>query len=166
MKRTRAFSLLEVTIAMAVVAFALLAVLSLLPVALKASSDATNDTRTSMIAQDVQTRIRTLPPPATAGGTVTRAWWYDSNARWVSMDASSPDYSKVLYRVDLTLARLNSYPSSTDPAQQDPANTYSTQLVSAVAKISWPANNATGASPSGNGSQTTYTFYTRATPDL
>lgn len=58
MRSNRAFSLIEVALALGIIAFALVAILGMIPVGLNASRDAIDDTRTSLIAQDVANRVR------------------------------------------------------------------------------------------------------------
>jgi uncharacterized protein (TIGR02598 family) len=57
-RRINAFSLIEVTLAIGVIAFALVAILGLLPVGMRSGREAMDATRTSLIAQDVVTRLR------------------------------------------------------------------------------------------------------------
>lgn len=56
--RSHGFSLIEVTLAIGIIAFGLIAILGLVPVGLNAAKDAADDTRTSLIAQDVFNRVR------------------------------------------------------------------------------------------------------------
>lgn len=59
LRRTRAgFSLMEITVAIGVIAFGLIAILGLLPVGMKSGREAIDATRTSLIAQDVFNRVR------------------------------------------------------------------------------------------------------------
>jgi type II secretory pathway pseudopilin PulG len=53
-----AFSLVEIALALGVIALALVAIFGLIPVGLNASRDATNDTQTTMISEDVYNRVR------------------------------------------------------------------------------------------------------------
>lgn len=53
-----AFSLVEVALAMGIVAFALVAVFGLLSVGINASHDSDDDTKVALIMQDVATRLR------------------------------------------------------------------------------------------------------------
>ena len=57
-KKTGAFSLVEITVAIGVIAFVLVAILGLLPIGMKSGREAIDATRTSLIAQDVVNRIR------------------------------------------------------------------------------------------------------------
>lgn len=53
-----AFSLVEVAVAIGVIGFALLAIIGLVPVGQTAARDAADDTKTSLIEQDVFERVR------------------------------------------------------------------------------------------------------------
>ena len=170
MKNQRAFSLVEVVLAIAVVVVALLTMLALIPLALGSARDSVNYTRTSFIAQDAALRIRMIPgtanpiSPPTAGTpfpVLTTNWWYDANGRFLGTN-----YATALYRVDVKRGTLNSYPPYTNPTAQDLNNAYSTQLEAATVAVGSPVNTANGnlvatAAPTTN----IYTFYVRPVPN-
>ncbi len=58
MKRQSGFSLVEVTLAIGVIAFALVAIFALIPVGLSSSREAIDDTTTSLITQDIFNRVK------------------------------------------------------------------------------------------------------------
>jgi uncharacterized protein (TIGR02598 family) len=58
MRKVGGFSVAEVTIAIGVIAFALLAIFALIPVGLNSSRDAIDDTSATLLLQDLQNRIR------------------------------------------------------------------------------------------------------------
>ncbi|HEY5745788.1 MAG TPA: hypothetical protein VIU12_06915 [Chryseolinea sp.] len=153
------FSLIEVTAAIALVAFAMLAILGLIPVALKASRDAVDDTRASLMAQDAVTHVGSLPSNATKA-----TLWYDGDGRYLGKDTAPPDFTNALYRADITLGSLNSYPANTDPDGQDPANGASTRLKGAAVVIGWPVNTADGKLPANGPNEIKYSFLVRTTP--
>lgn len=64
MKWQKGFSLVEVVLALGIVAFALMAVLGMFPVALGAAKESTSETHAAMIAQMVFGEIRAVPPSA------------------------------------------------------------------------------------------------------
>ena len=179
MKRSRAFTLVEVALALGVIAFALVAVVGMIPTALQSARDAVDLTRTSMIAQDAAMRLPTLPFTAgTPGATIT--WYYDQNGHYLTIDttAASP-YASGFYRVDVVRGSLNSYPSSTtppatpdpsyypantDPTYADTSNTFSTKLLVATATITWPLNPASGATVGGPNKKVIYPLLTRVVP--
>ncbi|MEY2480538.1 MAG: hypothetical protein QOI04_1465 [Verrucomicrobiota bacterium] len=57
-QRQSGFSLVEVTLAIGIIGFALLAIFGLIPVGLKSSRDAVDDTKTSLMAQDIFNRVK------------------------------------------------------------------------------------------------------------
>ena len=164
MRHSRASSLVEVVLALGIVAFALVAVFGMIPVGVQSSRDAVDLTRTSMVAQDAAMRLPTLAytdgkPDATA------AWFYDQNGRWLNIDASAASpYAGGFYRVDVTRGSLASYPAYTDPAAADAANTYSTRLLAATATVTWPLDPVTGQPIGGPNRKVVYPLLTRATP--
>jgi uncharacterized protein (TIGR02598 family) len=160
-KYQRAFSLVEVVIALAVAAFALITVLALLPVGLNSANSAVGDTRSSMIAQDCALRLRAIPITGTPGTAMTTNWFYDVNGLY-----QGTNYASAVYRVDAKRAQLNSYPANTNPSSQDAANMYSSQLEAAVINVGWPVNTATGTLPTGKATTNSYTFYLRVPPNL
>ena len=153
MNNERAFTLVEVTLAIGIVAFALLAVLGLVPVALQAAKDAADDTKTSLIAQDVGNRLRAIPNlqvPAVSGTT----WYYDTDGRWINPTNQSPQttYSRAFYRVQASYGPMA-------PANLPPL-TSGTLFVGAKADIGWPVNPQTGLviGPAQNTARTTYSY--------
>ena len=175
MKHRRAFSLVEVTLALGVIAFGLLAVVGLIPIALKASRDAVDLTRTSMIAQDVAARLPTLPytdsqtpylPPYTsATASKTATWFYDAAGHWLTINQSAtPPYTNAYYRVDVVRNVPASYPVNTDSASRPLSDYYSTRLLAATATVTWPLDLTTGISIGGSSQKAVYPLLTRAMP--
>ena len=164
MRSSRASSLVEVVLALGIVAFALLAVVGMIPVGVQSSRDAVDLTRTSMVAQDAAMRLPTLAYTDGAPGA-TATWFYDQNGRWLNIDASlASPYADGFYRVDVARGGMASYPAYTDPAAADPANAYSTRLLAATVTVSWPLDPATGQSVGGSNKKVVYPLLTRATP--
>lgn len=58
MRKVSAFSLVEVTLAIGIIAVALVGIFALIPVGLNSSRDAIDDTSTSLITQDIYNRVR------------------------------------------------------------------------------------------------------------
>ena len=164
MRCSRASSLVEVVLALGIVAFALVAVIGMIPVGVQSSRDAVDLTRTSLIAQDAAMRLPTL---AYTDGTpdATAAWFYDQNGRWLNVDASSASpYTGGFYRVDVVRGALASYPVNTDPGVADASNIYSTRLLVATATITWPLNPVTGQPVGGPNKKVVYPLLTRVMP--
>ena len=168
MKRSWAFSLVEVALALGSVSFAMLAVFGLIPVALQSARDSVDYTRTTLVEQDVAARLPSLvstnvSDPATA--TVNIAWYYDLAGRRLTIDptASAP-YVNAFYRVDVKRAQPNAYPANTDPSGRDPGNTYSTVLMGVTLTIGWPVNPSSGANAGGTKNRVNYSLLTHVTP--
>ncbi len=172
MKRSRAFSLVEIALALGVIAFALVAVVGVIPVGLQASRDSVDLTRTSMIAQDAAMRLPTLPyTDATAKIKATDSpnsdnpWLYDVNGHWLAYaKGSTPPYAKAYYRVYITRDVPTSYPPNTDPASRPASNNYSTRLLAATVTINWPLDPNTGNPIGGPYKTAVYPLLTRAMP--
>ncbi len=94
-------SLVEVTLAIGIVGFALLAIIGLVPVGLKSSGDAIDATRTSFICQDAQNRVRARVDYAmfAAAPDISLTLFYDRDGIFVGTTAST----RALYRVDATI---------------------------------------------------------------
>lgn len=58
MRKVSAFSLVEVTLAIGIIAIAFVGIFALIPVGLNSSRDAIDDTATSLITQDIYNRVR------------------------------------------------------------------------------------------------------------
>lgn len=151
---SRAFSLVEVTLALGIIAFALLAIVGLIPIGMKSAREAVEDTRTGLILQDAANRTRSFLGAATtvpaAPATVT--WWYDSRGGVRPQPQAWPD-AETFYRVDVRYGPLASALT----------NVGATNLLAATISIGWPVNTATGAIEGGstNRSGTTHPFYLR-----
>lgn len=169
--------MVEVTLALGIIAFALLAIVGLLPIGLNSSRDASSDTQTSLILQDIHARVRgsinrgvyfdgtfahvplssgptpaatpiPLPSPWVAsGGNQTITWFYDKDGLYRA-EATSSDFSKAFYRVDVTFAD-NWHPSTTILPVPD-----TEFLRPVVVTISAPVNPSTGTVLNANLSRT------------
>lgn len=153
MKSRRAFSLIEVTIAVGIVAFVLVAILGLVPVGMQAAREAMDDTRTSLIAQDAahwaQALLRAAGTPPASPQAVTR--WYDEQGHRRPDPAAWPD-AKAFYRVDVRYGPLAAYPAHVDAAS----------LQAATVSIAWPVDPATGEAVAAAANEATFSFYLHA----
>ena len=168
MKHSQAFSLVEVALALGIVAFAMLGVFGLLPVALQSARDSVDYTRTTLVEQDVAARLPSLVSPNAsdlATATVNVTWYYDATGRRLTIDptASAP-YVNAFYRVDVKRASPNTYPSNTDPGGRDPGNTYSTVLMGATVTIRWPVDPNSGNGAGSTKNLINYSLLTHVTP--
>jgi len=165
------FSLVEVTLAIGIVGFALLAILGLIPVGLKSGRDSIDATRTSLIAQNAINRMRAALSsndptytqryfgPDSAG--VASFFFYDSQgvATGELLRVQAPNdqpqfYQNVakptdFYRVKATVFTFDQGPGypSYDPRSL-PA-TGSPTLLCGTLEIAWPVTVATGGVPAG-----------------
>jgi len=137
-----AFSLVEVTLALGVAAFCLMAVFGLMPVGVETNRNATSQTAATSIIANVVSDLRRAPiprPPSqqqsslyritipAAGGANTTAQilYFDENGQFASSIAA-PSPSPWLPRYQLRVT----FPT---PAPNNPAATY------ADLKVIWPA---------------------------
>jgi len=141
MKRCGAFSLIEVTLALGVVAFALVAILGLVPVALRSAKDATEDTRVSLIAQDIAVRSRALFSSSSALSPSTN-WWYDNEGRFIDQ-SSGANFADAFFRVGVVGGDLATYPT----------NVSGSTLRAVNVTVAWPVNTEDGnvIAPAANG---------------
>lgn len=150
MRDTDGFSLVEVTLAIGVIAFALLAIFSLIPVGLNSARAAIDATHTSLILEDVQNRIQSSITGATFNGSaaVTLNLYYDRNA------VALPGYADALYRADATIAGAWG-------ANPPPPNVDSNYLRPVSIQIGWPVDASSGAIVGNNAARVTASFYVR-----
>ena len=135
-----AFSLVEVTLALGVVTFALLAIIGLIPVGLTAMKNSIDETVTSLILQDVRERLSTLPFDTAKAVPV---YYYDSKGIFVNTQPPNLD-PQAYFRVDVKLG----------PPSSPPPNS---SLLVAVTKITWPVLS-TGAASAGSTNQVKMSF--------
>jgi uncharacterized protein (TIGR02598 family) len=138
-----AFSLVEVTLALGVAAFCLMAVFGLMPVGVQTNRNATSQTASTSILANVVSDLRRAPVPRptptpvrsgmygimipAAGGsnTTPQILYFDENGRFAnSVSPPSPTPFVARYQMRVT------FPT---PASNNPGATY------ANLKITWPA---------------------------
>ena len=150
MRKHSGFSLVEVTLSIGIIAVALVAIMALVPVGLNSGRDAIDATHTSLIGQDVQTRVRGAVTSATfsAGDVTLQPWFYNRDG--VFVDVAANGYTSVLYRADAIIhSTWNAAPPNVD----------ATVLRPVTVTLGWPINPTTH-SVVGN-SNTSFTFYVR-----
>lgn len=180
MQRRRGFSLVEVTLAIGIVAFGLLAIFALVPAGSTASRDAANDTSIILITNDLYNRTRAttnrgayfdgtfarvplttgpspaptpvpLPAPWSLTSPQTVTWYYDVSGTYRAEALNSPgDFSNAFYRADVTFG-------TTWSAIPSPTLDLG-QLRPVTARIQWPLNPTNGAAANTNNSKF-ITFY-------
>jgi uncharacterized protein (TIGR02598 family) len=149
-ERQSAFSLVEVTLALGIIAFALIAILGLVPVGMKSSGEAIDATHTALIGQDVQKRVKRIAVSTTftSGTDVSSIWFYDHDGAFLGTATSATAF----YRADTTIHKDWG-------ANASPPNVDATLLRPVTAQVRWPVNAASG-NPMGTNS-TSLTFYVR-----
>lgn len=161
-RRNSAFSLVEVTLALGIIAFALIAILGLVPVAQNTGRDAADDTKIALIEQDAFSRVRAAinttalfaspPSPLVYYYTNDGVFFADSSNLTAALTTASSNNSPLPnYAASIAVGAnfANALP-----------NVDNTYLKPVVVSIGWPLN------PSGNviGANTarkTCTFYIR-----
>jgi hypothetical protein len=94
-RRSAAFSLVEAALSVAIISFAMIAIMGLFPVALHTARDSDNETRATFIARRIFDELQSLPANDTAlvrGPSVTNAAW-----RITGMDLSTPSVHVLSY---------------------------------------------------------------------
>jgi uncharacterized protein (TIGR02598 family) len=153
MQTVRAFSLVEVTLAIGVIGFALIAVFGLVPVGLKSGRDSVDATRISMVGADLESRIRASVTrsdfPATASPAArTITLFYDKDGLW--FDHVNLGYGRGFYRVDATIGASWASPIP---------NVDEHYLRPVSISVAWPVDLVSG-NPIGNNKQS-FAFYVR-----
>jgi uncharacterized protein (TIGR02598 family) len=160
-----AFSLIEITVAIGVIAVGLLAILGLLPIGMKSGRDAVDATRTSLIAQDVSNRVRasmTSNDPSSQfyfgayqPNTASFFFYTADGARTgellhVQYPNDAPEFYKDVttpndfYRVKVVVGVFDQsiYTNISDPRHVPPGATPS--LLAAQLEIAWPISTQDG----------------------
>lgn len=153
MQKVRAFSLVEVTLAIGVIGFALIAVFGLVPVGLKSGRESVDATRLSMVGADVESRIRAsvIPadfPAAASPAVRTITLFYDKDGLW--FDHVDLGYGRGFYRVDATIGASWANPIP---------NVDEHYLRPVSVALAWPVDLVSG-NPIGNNKQS-FAFYLR-----
>ena len=142
------FSLVEVTVAIGIFAFAAVGILGLLPAALKLRSDSAQETRAVMIAEEMFASVRAAPSLTNVvfrdgpGGTTERNrtvdilknakvtgfpsqtalpfWSFDEDpgSSWTNARGADPEIAKSKDNAIQTLARVFATPTGTDGLYQ------------------------------------------------
>ena len=151
MKIRSAFSLIEVTLSIGIIAVALLGIFALIPVGLTASRDSIDATRSSFIAQDIKSRVQSAATNTVFAGTGDinlGPWFYDREGTFLGDPIANS--GSILYRVDAVIhGSWNSTPANVDASVLRPV----------TAHLAWPVDPTTLALL-GNKAQS-FTFYAR-----
>src|SRR5438309_1203287 len=132
--RRAGFSLVEVTLAIGIIAFALVAILALVPVGMKSGGEAIDATRTSLAAKDAQNRVKSSVTTATfasANDVNLPNWFYDRDGFFLGTAVSVNSF----YRIDATIHK--DWGTNAPPANVD-----ATALRPATLQLRWPVNTS------------------------
>jgi uncharacterized protein (TIGR02598 family) len=183
-QKSNAFSLVEVVLAIAVISFALVAILGLIPVGSKSGRDSIDSTRITQIAQEVYQRVRANMVSNDATSTSYFApyaansasfFYFDSQGGRTGQLLRSPytgdapqNYTTVkttsdFYRARARVALLDqtaSY-STRDPRRQ--TGTTVPRLLCVTVDVGWPVSTQDGSVFAGtsHGVRASYTFLLR-----
>jgi uncharacterized protein (TIGR02598 family) len=155
-----AFSLIEVTIALAISSVAVIALLGMFPAAMMAGRDAVDQTAIGTILEDVHERLE--GSELTVGTVPGSPFFYDEQGRFWSQDQERPDNftEEHFFRVDVRLAEPATTSGSSTPVELPES------LLAATVEVSWPLDtdgNAIGrANPKAS---VTYMVTTLTGPD-
>jgi uncharacterized protein (TIGR02598 family) len=139
-----AFTLVEIILALAVIATALVAVIGVLPVGMDSSRQAVSQTAVALILEDLHNRLQkeTLQP----GPASFSPAYFDVHGVFIGSDATPAELAGRLYRADVAVAKW----------QTPPANT--SALLAATVALSWPVDPASGKPLGASNPRTTVTF--------
>ena len=125
-----AFSLVEITLALAIAAVSLVTILAMVPQAMEASRSSADRTAIGAVLEDVQEEIRGLP--LEEGAPTTSPLYYDVQGRPTPFDPdepiSEPAVTPPFFRVDLELVPM-AESTSLDNAEG---------LLAACISLTWP----------------------------
>ena len=157
-RRRSAFSLIEVTIALAISSVAVIALLGMFPAAMSAGRDAVDQTAVGTVLEDVHERLE--GSDLRAGVVDNSPFFYDEQGRFWSADQDRPDNftEDRFFRVDVRLAE----------PRQDPGGGFEIPegLLSATVELSWPLDGSGQALGRGNPkTSVTYMITTLTGPD-
>jgi uncharacterized protein (TIGR02598 family) len=154
MRERSGFSLVEVTLAIGVIGFGLIAVLALIPVGIKSGGESIDATRTSLVTADIQNRVRAsitnadFPIPPNNPTERSLVAFYDRDGVWI--DTANLGMSSAFYRARASLG--SSWASALPNVDEH-------YLRPVAVDIAWPVNPSTG-NPLGN-TRASFTFYVR-----
>jgi len=149
-RKTSGFSLVEVTLAIGIIAFALLAILGLVPVGMKSGGEAIDATHSALIGKEAQSRTQASVTPATFGSAADitlPTWYYDHDGTFIGTTVTATSF----YRADATIRA--SWGTNVPP------NIDATVLRPVTLDLRWPVNTSNG-NPLGSNAKS-FTFYVR-----
>jgi uncharacterized protein (TIGR02598 family) len=128
--RGSAFTLIEIALALAIIATALVALLGLLPAGLDASRQAVNSTVVAAVLENVHIRLQ--GHPLKMGPAIFSPLFFDDHGIFIRPDAEPEELARRLYRADVQISEW----------KERPANT--SALRPTTISLSWPVDLRTG----------------------
>lgn len=156
----RAFSLIEVTIALAISSVAIIALLGMFPAAMLAGRDAVDQTAVGTVLEDVHERLE--GSELIAGTVPGSPFFYDEQGRFWTPNQERPDSftEEHFFRVDVRLADPQAGAGAGATVEMPDG------LMAATVELSWPLDTNGHAIGSGNPkSSVTYMITTLTGPD-
>jgi uncharacterized protein (TIGR02598 family) len=162
MRKAGGFSMVEVTLAIGVVAVGLLAVFALVPVGLNSGRDAMDATRSSLMLQDVYSRVRgaintsqlfTTPPPL--------SFYYTSEGIFFS---DQTNLATALSTAQTNKSPLPNYKASVNVGSSwavAPAGIDPTFLKPVIVSLGSPLDASGNVVGTANTTRSVFTFYLR-----
>ena len=128
------FSLIEITIAMAIAAVAMVAILGMLPGAMKSTRDAVDQTAIGTVLEDIHERIE--GSVLNEGSVPGAPFFYDAQGRfWTSAQDRPEDMVEDrFFRADVELVKPVSSTGTGVPFPGD--------MLAAVVSLSWPVDES------------------------
>jgi len=149
-QKTSGFSLVEVTLALGIIAFGIVAILGLIPVGMKSGSEAIDATHSALIGKEAQSRTQSSVTSATFGSAADitlPTWYYDRDGTFIGTTVTANSF----YRADATIRA--SWGANAPP------NINATVLRPVTLELRWPVNISNG-NPLGSNASA-FTFYVR-----
>ncbi len=161
-----AFTLIEVTIALAIVATGIIAIVGMIPVGLKASRQAAEHTLTAIILEDVHDRLeghvlRIGPLIETSDGRPGSPFYYDKQGVYISPeDDTEEDLFRRNYRADIEIVTIETGALPTDSQGFDALVAVANRdLKAVIIELSWPVNPNNGEPMGDDNPKSTVSYY-------
>ena len=124
------FTLVEIVLALAVIATAFVAVLGLLPAGLEASRQATDSTVVGTILADLDQRLQ--GQPLKSGSASFSPAYFDERGAFIPANAEPADLARRLYRAEVKIGTWKNKPAGTSA------------LRPVTIELSWPVDPGSG----------------------
>jgi uncharacterized protein (TIGR02598 family) len=162
MRSKGGFSMVEVTLAIGIIAFGLLAIFALIPVGMSSGRDAMDATRTSLIAQDVSNRVRATISTAQLFATTTAfTFYYTSEGIFFSDQANLATAISTANSNGSPLPFYKATGSVGTSWAAAPASIDIAYLKPVTVSLGYPLDSSGSVIGTGNTARSVFTFYLR-----